>query len=238
MPDKDMNITYETLFEILRREKSRDDLQELHESFFADVVEYLKDKTRIMQAEQGKLFSEEEAQKTASQMANIKKILKELYERREKKIINIALNKSRTKSNIINTSVLLAEEKELYDSLNITLDGFRESILANILNNRHPEVKKAIYTLNITHSHEHPAEDGSQDMPAQNSQEAHKTGAENSPYKKTKTVRFLKPIPKFVGPDLVIYGPFEEEDIASLPEEAAAVLIEKQRAEELENISR
>ena len=38
---------------------------------------------------------------------NAKRIIKDIYERREKKILNIALIKSRTKSDVIDTSSLL-----------------------------------------------------------------------------------------------------------------------------------
>ena len=37
-------ITYETLFDILRMEKRREDLQELQKTFFQDAVHYLKQK--------------------------------------------------------------------------------------------------------------------------------------------------------------------------------------------------
>ena len=40
-------------------------------------------------------------------------------------------------------------------------------------------------------------------------------------------------MPKFVGRDLEVYGPFEEEDIANLPGEIADILILKNRAEEI-----
>jgi len=49
----------------------------------------------------------------------------------------------------------------------------------------------------------------------------------------TKLVRFLHPVPKFVGRELEVYGPFEREDIANLPKEIAEVLIIKGRAEEM-----
>lgn len=231
--NKDVNVTYDTLFDILRREKSREDLQELQESFFVDVVDYLKDKTRIMETSQGKLFSEEEMDKTRLQIMNIRKILRELYERREKKIISMALNKSRTKSSLINTSVLLKEEREFYAEINTVLDRFRQGILENVLEKKHPKVNK-IETREIRQ----------QDSPAIDGQPVSSVSGETSPKelkkdpdKKTKTVRFLNPMPKFIGPDMVIYGPFDEEDIANLPEGAADVLIEKGRAELLGNES-
>lgn len=228
--NKDVNITYETLFEILRREKSRDELQELQKSFFDDVVEYLKDKTRIMESSKDKLFSEGEREKTRVQLNNIRKILRELYERREKKIINMALNKSRAKTALINTSVLLKEEKELYKALNSLFDQFRGGILDNVLDRKNPHISPENASI------------GPQNTVSKASEAVSASGSEPKELKKeafsgikTKTVRFIKPIPKFVGPDLQIYGPFDEEDIARLPESAANVLIEKQRAESMDS---
>ncbi|MFO8016125.1 MAG: hypothetical protein R6U32_03405 [Candidatus Woesearchaeota archaeon] len=236
--DKDVNITYETLFELLRREKSREDLQELPETFFEDVVEYLKDKSRVTRSSQENAFSEEEMEKARVQLANIKRIVRELYERREKKIISMALNKSRTKSNLVNTSALLREENKLYDDLRKIMDFFREGILSNVLAEKTPET-----------SGKSPADAGAggdgQESPS--TPESGPEGAENSvpepkelkkeavPNTKTKTIRFIKPVPKFAGSDLRIYGPFDEEDIARLPEDVADVLINKGRAEAMES---
>ena len=40
-------------------------------------------------------------------------------------------------------------------------------------------------------------------------------------------VQFLKPVDKFVGPDLIEYGPFEAGDLATIPQENAKILIDK-----------
>ena len=50
---------------------------------------------------------------------------------------------------------------------------------------------------------------------------------------KTKLLRILHPIPQFLGTDLKVYGPFEEEDVISLPSDVANVIVEKKRAEEI-----
>ena len=93
--EKSVEISYDTLFDLLKREKDRSELQKLETTFYDDLVSYLKQKSS--------------AQETlpARQQDNLKKILKELYERREKKIINMALDMSRTKSNLVDTSALL-----------------------------------------------------------------------------------------------------------------------------------
>ncbi len=45
-------------------------------------------------------------------------------------------------------------------------------------------------------------------------------------------VRFLQAIPAIIGPDMKAYGPFKEEDVASLPAENAEVLITRGVAKE------
>ena len=48
---KDIVITYDTLFEILRNEKTKGDLQKLHETFFNDVTSYLNEKQETLTKE-------------------------------------------------------------------------------------------------------------------------------------------------------------------------------------------
>ena len=113
METKEVNITYETLFELLKREKDMTDLQKLEPSFFNDFVEYLNEKNKILDKEDS-LFSYDEKKKVEKQIENAKRIIKEIYERREKKILNIALIKSRTKSDVIDISSFLENEKKVF----------------------------------------------------------------------------------------------------------------------------
>ena len=202
-------ITYETLFDLLQRERERAELQKLEPTFFSDTISYIKEKKKILDAKSDSVFAADERKKTERQLENIYKILKELYERREKKIIVLALDRSRTKSNLVDTSALLKEEKVFYDSLTNMFDNYRDSILMSILNEQLPFMN--------------PVEDK---KPRQEFQNA-------APKKQTKLVRFISPVPKFVGPELEEYGPFKDEDIANLPSEIADVLINKSKAEEI-----
>jgi hypothetical protein len=49
----------------------------------------------------------------------------------------------------------------------------------------------------------------------------------------SKLLRFLAPVPQFIGIDMREYGPYEEEEVAKLPSEIANLLIQKERAEEI-----
>ena len=202
-------ITYETLFELLKRERERSDLQKLEPTFFSDTVNYIREKKKILDAKGDSPFAHDEKKKTERQLDNIYKILKELYERREKKIISLALDKSRTKSNLIDTTALLKEERVIYDALTSLLDTYRDAIIYSVINEKMPFMQD----IEIK-----PKVDFRSALDLQ---------------KLTKLVRFTHQVPKFVGPELEEYGPFESEDIANLPAEIAEVLIDKGKVEEI-----
>ena len=209
-------ITYETLYELLKREKERPDLQKLETTFFSDTINYIKDKKKILQAKSDSVFASDEMKKTERQLDNIYKILKELYERREKKIIGLALDKSRTKSNLIDTTALLREEKVFFDAVTGLLDSYRDAILYTVLNEKMP------FMQDLEDKDKKPKSDFTTALELKNEGK-----------KSTKLVRFTHKVPKFVGPELEEYGPYNEEDIASLPMEIADVLLNKGKAEEI-----
>ena len=211
----EVTITYETLFELLRREKERSELQKLDSSFFNNVLRYLKDKRAIITQQQTDSFSAEEKAKAEDQLVNVKKIIREFYDRREKKIVNMAVDKSKNKSSIVDNSVFLKQERELFESIVKILSLGRENVLFNIIN-----LKEPLSLGGVNLGGKQPA--GDSPAPVVKVQR-----------KDTKLVRFLNAVPKFVGKELEEYGPFEEEDIASLPAEIATVLINKGRVEEI-----
>ena len=139
----DVVITYETLYELSRREKSRPEIQKLDKEFFNDVIKYIKDKKDILESQKSKdnVFAPKEIERTGKQLENIYRILKELYEKRESKIINLTLINSRSKSNI-DFSLLLPEEVKFYESIRNNLNVYREGILSNVLEGKLPSLKE------------------------------------------------------------------------------------------------
>tara|TARA_Y100000031_G_scaffold34722_1_gene38716 strand:- start:3028 stop:3714 length:687 start_codon:yes stop_codon:yes gene_type:complete len=213
METKEINITYEILFELLRKEKDTADLQKLESTFFNDFVDYLNEKKKMLNKEDA-LFSYDEKKKVEKQIDNARRIIKGIYERREKKILNIALTKSRTKSDVIDTSSFLENEKKFFDEIVKVLDVFRNEVIDNIIDG------KQISTSTIEKEKINKTDENVQN----------KKKIEN-----IKLVRFLYSVPKFVGKELEEYGPFEKEDIANLPGDIADILIGKGRAEEIED---
>ncbi len=131
MSGEEIKITYDTLFDILRREKDRKDLQKLDENFFANVASYFNDKKSILEKIDN--YSEDEADRIKTQIQNAKRIVREIYNAREKKIVEKAIIKARTKSDIITTENMLDEEKELFNSLVEILSKERDNVLSKII---------------------------------------------------------------------------------------------------------
>ena len=202
-------VTYENLYEILREEKQKKELQAIDKNFYKNMVKYLKEKQKMIDAQQGKdsLFSAE-IKRTQKQVENVRKMLRELYERREYKIMQLAMFSSRSGLKE-DTSNMLAEERKLFAGLLEESSRYRKGILDNMLLLQLPKVDD---------------EEKTKELKRAEHQE-----------KENKLVRFIHPVPKFVGMDMNVYGPFEAEDISLLPKNIAEVLTRKSRAEEIQS---
>lgn len=199
-------ITYETLYELVRKEKYNQTIQEINKDFFKNVIKYLEEKERLItQSPKDSTFSKEIIN-TRKQVENAKRLIKELYERRESKIIQFALlaSRSSTKENV----PLLPEEQKLYTDVSNVFDKYRREILEQMLNNQPPSIKEP---------------------------EPPKTIKTEEKQPENKLVRFTHPTPQFMTPDLSVVGPFEKEDISFIPEKIANTLIKKKRAEEIKS---
>ena len=127
-------ITYEMLYDILRRERTRQEIQKLDNNLFEDINKYIIEKTKILADLKTKssIFAQKEIEKTDKQLNNIKKIVKEIYDKRESKILQLALSSAKT-DKIQDNQSLLPEEKPIFDDLNKILKENRERLLNKIL---------------------------------------------------------------------------------------------------------
>ena len=59
----------------------------------------------------------------------MQKILRELFERRERKILEMSLNRARTESSLIDTSSLLSHESTFFEQMARQMKLFRAEVL-------------------------------------------------------------------------------------------------------------
>ena len=224
---ENIKITLETLYDILRNEKKKEDLQKLESSFFFDVVSYLREKQALleMKKEGENIFAADEKEKLEYELRSIRRILKEIYEKREKKILEIAMNKSRTGSDIIDTSAMLREEKEFYTQILQSLDHFRRGVLLNLFRAELPSVNSQMQRIELN------LEQRKEQIKAELQEKVERQPVEQKPA--MTRIRFTHATPSFVWKDMKVYGPFDIGEETEIFLEVAELLVRKGRAEKL-----
>ncbi|PIZ50937.1 hypothetical protein COY27_05310 [Candidatus Woesearchaeota archaeon CG_4_10_14_0_2_um_filter_33_13] len=259
----DIKITLETLYDVLRNEKKREDLQKLDDTFYIDVVMYLREKNAFLDTKRDKddLFASAEREKLEYEIRSIKRILKEIYEKREKKILDITLNRSRTNSDIIDTSSMLKEEKDFYDKILEIMDQYRSGILFQLFKAELPSLMprthysepynslKATPAIKLTDSRDTTSSvsnfdeaDDLDDPSTDTSKSSNKTiniSEKHKPDKKEVVpltrIKITRPMPSFVWKDMKVYGPFDIGEEVDIFPEVADLMIRKGRAEKVES---
>lgn len=220
-------FSYELLFEVLMREKNKEELQKLDEDFFLKAKSFIFNEKKLLSNNISSF----------QKIKNLENMLFEIYSRREKKIVNLAIIKARTDENIFDISVMLPEEREMFNKIVEVLKSFRNKILneevedkiENVVENKDfSEDKKD----NIEENFESNiiSENKEEYEEKENNVEEENNNVENDFVK----VLFLKPVNKFVDEDLNYYGPFDEDETASIPKKIAMILVSKGEAKILE----
>lgn len=206
-------ITYDTLYDLLRREKTGNEIQKLDLNFFQDVINYLKEKQTLLDDKKKDhgLFGFEEKKKISQQIENTHKILKDLYDWREKKIMALARDVSRTNGLLVNKAPLLPEEQLFYDDLLATMDKFRKGVLHNLL------------TLNVPTIGSGGGSTGKDLEPKPLKRDV-----------KNIKLRFTNPVSQFLGPNMVKFGPYKAGQTAELPEIVAKIILKQGNGEVVE----
>jgi len=123
-------ITYNDLYEALRKERYSEQLQPLMKGFIKEVAEYIKDREDSISGDD--LFSEE-VQKSKRQLENSVSIFKELMLRRKKKLLELAFVSAETGISKRDFENMLAFEKEVFEKIMKALnEGDKE--VENMLN--------------------------------------------------------------------------------------------------------
>jgi DNA replication factor GINS len=200
---------YSRLYDAWRREKQRIDIQPLQENFHAAIAEYItqlreQTKTADKSTLAGKIIEKEKE--------HVERMIGEINQIRMRKIVILEVEEKPV--DVLN---LTAEEKRLQVELRRLLAAHSQGI-KHVLVGR--EYKTEIPL---------PQNTQPQTQPQQTTQPP-----QQKPQQAFKVIRFTQTIPAIMGVDMMTYGPFKAEDIASLPAPNAENLIRKGIAKEVE----
>ncbi len=113
-------ITYNELYEILRKERYSETLQPLPKNFLEDIAEYLKNKKEFSDKQED-LFSDL-AIKNKKKFENAIVLFKEVILRRRKKILQLSFIASETGISKKDFENLMPFEKELFETIAKSLE--------------------------------------------------------------------------------------------------------------------
>ena len=108
-------ITYNDLYEALRKERYSDDLQLLRKGFLMEVSDYFNEKKKFSDKDDD-MFSDV-VLKSKKKLENAMALFKELLLRRRKKVLNLAFIASETGISKKDFENLLDFEKELFEDI-------------------------------------------------------------------------------------------------------------------------
>ena len=108
-------ITYNELYDALRKERYSEQLQPIPKNFIKEVADYLKDKREIANKKDDDFT--DTILKTKKQFENSIAIFKELILRRKKKILELAFVAAQTGISKRDFENMLAVEKDIFDGI-------------------------------------------------------------------------------------------------------------------------
>lgn len=201
-------VTFDLIRRVQREEQMAPKLTRLPENFYASVASYVTNKKKLVEGK--------EDRKVALEIKSVEMLIEDVFNRRERKIINTAINSARTG---IPPENMTDEERAFYDGLLEFIKGRRDSILQNIL--AEPEVKEE-------------EESEIEGKIAEVAKEVKVLTTKPSlPINLgASLIVFREDVTTFVGSDMRSYGPFKKGDIAKVPNANMRILLDMGVVEE------
>ncbi len=139
-------ITYNDIYEALRRERYSEQLQDLGKGFVQEVSGYFKEKKSISEKSED-MFSDA-ISKTKKQFENAISMFKELMLRRKKKLLNLAFVAAETGISKRDYENMIPFEKDVFDKIMKNLEE-GDKKLSGLLNGQQEEEKKKNRLINF-----------------------------------------------------------------------------------------
>lgn len=211
----DEEISYRVLRKIQQMEKNSPVLTDLDDDFYTNLEKYLFDLNARLNSE----FDNNKKKLIEEEIVNTKKIIINIYEQREKKILLTAISKARGGSPDVKSMANV--ERDFFDSIFGLINDFRGKILEN---------KKTIDEKNVELKQENKeTTEEKVKEPDENKNEIKILKNNNL----NPLTRVIKDMPTFVGTDAKSYT-LKKNDIISLPQDMQEMLSKRKVVEKLE----
>ncbi|MFH1308122.1 MAG: hypothetical protein ABIH72_04675 [archaeon] len=135
-------ITYNDIYEALRKERYSEQLQPLGKNFIVDFAKYIEEKKNLSSRD-GDLFSDN-VTKSKKQLENAVSIFKELLLRRKKKLLNLSFVAAETGISKRDFENMLPFEKKLFDDIMSGMEKAEKEISSLMNGHKVEEIKNAL----------------------------------------------------------------------------------------------
>ena len=207
-------LTFKFLRELQKKERASRELEKLDNDFYSQVSGYMEKKMGL-DLKNNQDFAERR------DLEHTKIIIGDILNRRERKVINLAVLNVR---GTIMPKNILPEEKELFEKIKSAVTKYRSNLEFVFYEN---EEKKETAEENAKEETEKENNKDEKDKKTEKSETEH---TDNNTKTDTTKIKILGAVPEFVADDGESYGPFEEGEIVDIPQSAASILINIKKA--------
>jgi len=217
-------MDYKELRKYQRKEKNTAKLVEIRTGFYEELKELIKQKQEK--------YQEEMDPKTKKELENIKKIARDLYKKRERKILSRVLKES---PDDIRQYNLTNKEKEIYKELRSAIQNGRDQLQQILQPQQGNETsEKPQDNTNPEKTEEKPEKEEQEEKLQTQEQKTREQTPEQDEDLNKVMVKILKEVPEFVSDNLKKLGPYKPDTKIKLPEQQAEILSEKGLAKKVE----
>jgi len=222
MSEERTKITYEILRELRKNEASSRKLQSLTSDILPALHDYIESRQKSYEESLKSVDSyyEDILNDKRREIEHARVLIKQLFTSRDRKLLKLALNDALSGKESESVNNMLPQEFELYRRVKDLLREFiawRSSVIfGDGDHGENPFLKEKVLKTEVPSTTPGPGQSkGSDTLPG------------------TVKIKLLEAIPQVVGPDKLIYGPYEKGEVVELPARLAEILIRKKKAEEV-----
>lgn len=209
---------YNELFAAWKNETEGSEIIPLASDFYMRILAYLRSLDEANNA------SKEKNVKTnllAHEAVNAKRMVKELISIRYSKLAMQIIAGQK-----VSTENLTTEEATLFSSISPSIDDYNNFVTA-LLSGKAITLGEAPVLKSVESAKAEVPKIDAVSSPKDELVPQAEPDLVSAPSAKCVLVRFLKPVPSIIGVDIKSYGPFLVEDVASVPELNARILVKQ-----------